>query len=540
MGRKSSLSRLKQRKAYDKGRNKKTWSAQSFERFKINITKSNDGKLTCQPQNHVCLTIRREHSDNESNSLLKSTFCKKFYNDISIGPVFTCIVCLRQLFRKSVTEFKRNNYRAHPEINAILLNTSFATFQSKNWICRTCNLALRKKKIPCQASINGLQLPDIPPELQDLTPLEERVISLRIPFMKLVALPAGQQKCIHGSAINVPTSLEPITSVLPRIPENCQVVPLKLKKKLSYAGHYQHNYIRPQKVITALRWLKNHNPIYRNIEILDNWEQQWHMNESELWQSFIFSERPNDSLEIRPSENESGLSSSVSNLHTSVPCADQIHQNLSIDKSCIANTDVVNSQSLHTTSQKSPTCPFSHCYLVGIDQYYQLLKNKADELNLVLHNVPGDGNCFFHSVSLVCYVFGLNVGSATHLRQRVIDYLEDDDLDLDWKGQYLPMYPTLGDELYSSCRSHANYLRSRNGKSFATEVCSTVLSRLLKIKLTIHKADVFQGNTRIQSLDQNNLGPFITQHQFHIGLKDETHYVAMLEPNHSCFNQVET
>ena len=43
--------------------------------------------------------------------------------------------------------------------------------------------------------------------LCDLNALELRLISIRIPFMKMVALPCGKQRCIHGLAINVPPNL---------------------------------------------------------------------------------------------------------------------------------------------------------------------------------------------------------------------------------------------------------------------------------------------------------------------------------------------
>ena len=61
----------------------------------------------------------------------------------------------------------------------------------KVWICKTCDCALRQGKMPAQATANNLDLEVVPMELSDLNPLEERLISLRIPFMKMVALPCS-------------------------------------------------------------------------------------------------------------------------------------------------------------------------------------------------------------------------------------------------------------------------------------------------------------------------------------------------------------
>ena len=54
--------------------------------------------------------------------------------------------------------------------------------------------------MPLQAKANGLQLPEIPPELSGLNALELRLISLCVPFMKMVAFPSGKQRSIHGPA----------------------------------------------------------------------------------------------------------------------------------------------------------------------------------------------------------------------------------------------------------------------------------------------------------------------------------------------------
>ena len=80
--------------------------------------------------------------------------------------------------------------------------------------------------------------------------------------MKMVALPRGKQRAIHGPAVNVPTSLAPLCTLLPRLPSQVQLVPLKLKRRLSYRGHYMYDYVRPAKVLVALQWLISNNPLY--------------------------------------------------------------------------------------------------------------------------------------------------------------------------------------------------------------------------------------------------------------------------------------
>ena len=46
----------------------------------------------------------------------------------------------------------------------------------------------KKTKMPDQACANGLQLHDIPQDLQNILPLERRVISPQIPFITILVM----------------------------------------------------------------------------------------------------------------------------------------------------------------------------------------------------------------------------------------------------------------------------------------------------------------------------------------------------------------
>ena len=52
--------------------------------------------------------------------------------------------------------------------------------------------------MPVQAKANNLQLDEIPDELSTLNALELRLVSLRVPFMKMVALPSGNKEAFTG------------------------------------------------------------------------------------------------------------------------------------------------------------------------------------------------------------------------------------------------------------------------------------------------------------------------------------------------------
>ena len=139
--------------------------------------------------------------------------------------------------------------------------------------------------MPAQTKANNLFLEDIPQKLSDLNEMEIHLISLHIPFMKMVALPCGQQRAIHGPAVNVPNDLNPVHELLPRLPSQAQLVPMKLKRKLCYKGHYMYAFVRPGMIMAALEWLKANNALYKDVEVNMSWEDDAARDDSELWEA---------------------------------------------------------------------------------------------------------------------------------------------------------------------------------------------------------------------------------------------------------------
>ena len=92
------------------------------------------------------------------------------------------------------------------------------------WVCKTCDAALYKSKLPVQAKTNELELDTVPSELKDLSTLEMRLISLIISFMKMIALGSGKQHCIHGPAVSVPSKVDNVCTLLPRLTTEAELM----------------------------------------------------------------------------------------------------------------------------------------------------------------------------------------------------------------------------------------------------------------------------------------------------------------------------
>ena len=92
-----------------------------------------------------------------------------------------------------------------------LITSSQPGCAESEYICVTCkrNLSNKRPKMPAQAVANGLDLLPIPDALSNLTDLERRLISLRIPFMKMLSLfRYGSHYKVDGPPVNVPTTLD--------------------------------------------------------------------------------------------------------------------------------------------------------------------------------------------------------------------------------------------------------------------------------------------------------------------------------------------
>ena len=127
-------------------------------------------------------------------------------------------------------------------------------------------------KMPDQACANDLKLHDIPQELDSITPLECRLVAKCIPFLTILLMKTyGGHYKVNGPCVNLPTQLDQVLKILPRMPNELQLHPLKLRCKFEYESHYMYHMIRKDIVIEAITWLKQHNPHYADIIPNDDW-----------------------------------------------------------------------------------------------------------------------------------------------------------------------------------------------------------------------------------------------------------------------------
>ena len=137
--------------------------------------------------------------------------------------------------------------------------------ETKIWICSTCDRYLTKGSMPVTASINKLDLGEVPEELVSLNSLEQQLIALNLEYMKVIQMPKGKQLKVRGPVVCVRADPELTLQALPRPLGESQIVGLKLMRKLEYQCHMDHKLVDLGKVNSALKKLKEINLLYKDI-----------------------------------------------------------------------------------------------------------------------------------------------------------------------------------------------------------------------------------------------------------------------------------
>ena len=85
--------------------------------------------------------------------------------------------------------------------------------------------------------------------------------------------------------------LSSVCTLLPRLPSHIQMIPMKLKRKLGNKGHYMYQqYVRPEKVLAALKLLKLNNPLCKDSETnSDRLNNDAAQDYSEFWEALTAS-----------------------------------------------------------------------------------------------------------------------------------------------------------------------------------------------------------------------------------------------------------
>ena len=102
-------------------------------------------------------------------------------------------------------------------------------------------------------------------------------------FMSIVARHSGAQVGLKGQVVLVPTDLTKIQKVLPRSCNDDHLISVGLKRRLTDNSSYIKQHISPAKINAALKWLRQNNSLYADVEYDEEWEKAMQESDPELW-----------------------------------------------------------------------------------------------------------------------------------------------------------------------------------------------------------------------------------------------------------------
>jgi hypothetical protein len=157
--------------------------------------------------------------------------------------------------------------------------------QQHIFVCRTCNASLEKGYRPRESLANYRWIGAVPPELQDLSWIEELLIArahLTGQILRLQNRNSSSHFGLKGHVILLPQDTTELLNILPlpssSLPDIVRVVwvgrPVRNADVLR-----DHFRVRTQKVYDALRWLVRNNEDYKDV-VIDNaqferWPPVW-------------------------------------------------------------------------------------------------------------------------------------------------------------------------------------------------------------------------------------------------------------------------
>ena len=224
---------------------------------------------------------------------------KNFENEKQYGPIFTCICCLRDGFKRSVKKitdnyllflhgsemirFLQTNNDCEENDLDNKLKESLKVF-GHSYLCMTCCKSLDKFEMPTICAKNSLEYTPIPTCLQ-IPNLERQLICRDLTFIKVRQLRYGMS-AIYDRVINVPIDDDDIiktVSNLPRTEKNHGMVTVGLKRDQCLRTFHKKEMVSPERVYDALIYLKENHPQYKDINLmeLDEWHRQFEGSDDE-------------------------------------------------------------------------------------------------------------------------------------------------------------------------------------------------------------------------------------------------------------------
>ena len=272
-----------------------------------------------------------------------------------------------------------------------------------------------------------------------------------------------------------------------------------------------YGYVSPQKIFEALRWLKDNHPQYSDIQINQEWSEESQSNDFDLHAGFL-----NCTVEDPPN-----------------PVSDSKEANVVVN----THKPLLNLSDLGTGCQHKAISTHSSPLPRTVATALSNLKTCATENNLIVHDVPGDGNCLFYAVLYQLDAFS---GTVDDLRQIVASYLDshrdfyvnfvpepvesDDPLNADNEpldAEDLEI-ARVSDSVLRAQKVWEKFIRRLKAGAWGNHVCVAAMANMFSATINVFKAtDQTYFAQSVTPLEGESML------EVNIGLINQSHYVGL-------------
>ena len=198
-------------------------------------------------------------SEAERYAFIVAIETEQRFKAIDLSVCSNCMVC--NVTPKRVK--KRNIGQVRPEES----NSSFAEL-----LCDSCyknekKFGLDNNVIPYWIGKDGIRYTTVPQVLQELTFAEKQLIALVTSHMNLIHLKNGTLGST-GHVVALEQDISSVATILPRLPKDVRIVKVLRKSQTKKQEVFEKMFtVRKQVVLDALRWLVQHNQLYKQYAV---------------------------------------------------------------------------------------------------------------------------------------------------------------------------------------------------------------------------------------------------------------------------------
>merc|ERR1712115_185476 len=164
----------------------------------------------------------------------------------------------------------------------LTINNETLSIDGKHYVCKYCKNSIKKTRFHhVMKKIKKFMIDKLPEEFlteeMSLSKLESHLLKLIIPFIRIAYIPGYGPHKVKGPMITVEADVTETLNekVLPRQQE---LIPVALKRKLSYKGTVMEEMVSKSKVQAYFNYFKQFNHLFGDqildIERIDNWIEE--------------------------------------------------------------------------------------------------------------------------------------------------------------------------------------------------------------------------------------------------------------------------